>query len=306
MLFKYLQQVQRLVGDVNQQTIPPNDIIEYINIARRQVAELTQCVRILTPISGSITSITITNGGSGYTSPTITISAPDSPGGTANNPGGLQATATASLTAGVITSITITNPGSGYFDPVIEITDATGVDGDLTPVLSAINQTTLNQEVYQFSAIPLGDAQGVASILAIKSISMIYDNYRYSLPMYGFSAYQAYVRRYPFQYAYVPTVSSQYGQGTNGSLYLYPIASQAYAFECDCFCLPIDLTTDSDYEAIPYPWTDSIPYYAAYLAMLQMQRANEARGMLELFDKMLLRQSVAARPGRMTNPYGRW
>lgn len=306
MLFTYLQTVQRYVGDTEQQQLPPNDLIFHINMARRHVAELTQCVRVLTPISGSITSITTIAGGTGYTNPSVTITPPDSPGGTSSNPGGLQATAIAHLSGTSISSITMVVHGSGYFNPVVAITDPTGASAVVTPVLSAVNQTVLNQEVYQFSNIPLGNALGVASILAIKSVSMIYENYRYSLPMYSFSAYQAYIRRYPFQYSYVPTVGSQYGQGTNGSLYLYPIASQAYAYECDCFCLPIDLLTDTDAEAIPYPWTDSVGYYAAYLALLQLQRPNDARGYLELFDKMLLRQSVAARPGRMSNPMGRW
>ncbi len=307
MLNIYLQQTQRLIGDTEQQRVPPNDLKFYINTARRQVAELTQSVRVLTPISGSITSITVTNPGQGYSSsPSVTISPPDMPGGSVTNPGGLQATAIAHVTSGTITSITMVSQGAGYFQPTVRITDSTGSDAIGTAVLSPINQTVENQEVYSFANMPLGNAPGVASILAVKSVSMIYENYRYSLPMYAFSTYQAYIRRYPSQYSYVPTVGSQYGQGENGSLYLYPIASQAYAYECDCFCLPIDLDSDTDVEAIPYPWTDSVPYFAAYLALLQMQRASDADAMLGRFDKQLLRQSMSARPGRASNPYGRY
>lgn len=306
MLSSYVQNTMRLIGDVNQQRVPYNDLVIYVNRARRKVAELTQCVRVLTPISGSITSVTLVSEGLGYTSPSVTISPPDSPGGTVNNPGGLQATAIAHVTSGTITSITMTNPGSGYFQPTVTITDSTGSGAVGTAVLSPINQTVANQEVYNFSNIPLGNVQGVLSIFAIKSVSMIYENYRYSLPMYSFSTYQAMIRRYPYQYSYVPTVGSQYGQGVNGSLYLYPIASQAYPYECDCFCLPIDLVDDTTFEAIPQPWTDSIPYYAAYLAYLYMQQANDAKGMRKLFDDNLLEQSIASRPGRITNPYGRY
>lgn len=50
----------------------------------------------------------VTAGGSGYgTPPTVTISAPD-------QPGGVQATATATVLAGAVTAVTITNGGSGY------------------------------------------------------------------------------------------------------------------------------------------------------------------------------------------------
>ena len=53
-------------------------------------------------------SVTITNGGSGYSgTPTVTIAAPAS---------GTQATATATVAGNAVTAITITNPGKGY-DP---------------------------------------------------------------------------------------------------------------------------------------------------------------------------------------------
>lgn len=62
--------------------------------------------------STGIGSITVTNGGSGYTTATVTISAP------MFAPNGGQcsqtATATAIIDAGVIVGITVTNPGCGY------------------------------------------------------------------------------------------------------------------------------------------------------------------------------------------------
>tara|TARA_B100000287_G_scaffold43264_1_gene39027 strand:- start:3654 stop:5567 length:1914 start_codon:yes stop_codon:yes gene_type:complete len=54
----------------------------------------------------SVASTTITAGGSGYSSATVTFSAP---GGT-----GVTATGTATLSGGAVTAITITNSGSGY------------------------------------------------------------------------------------------------------------------------------------------------------------------------------------------------
>jgi hypothetical protein len=70
--------------------------------------------------TGSVTSLTVTNGGSGYTTPTVTISAPQTPGGT-------QATATATVVGGEIVGFNITNPGSGYTTATVTITDASGV-----------------------------------------------------------------------------------------------------------------------------------------------------------------------------------
>jgi len=55
------------------------------------------------PVTGRVTSFTITSGGSGYTSvPTVTVSGSD------------KATATATVTSGAVTAITLAYHGSGY------------------------------------------------------------------------------------------------------------------------------------------------------------------------------------------------
>ena len=60
--------------------------------------------------------LVITNGGTNYSSPVLTISAPTS---------GTTATATATLTSNVITGVTVTNGGSGYYEtPTVTITDS--------------------------------------------------------------------------------------------------------------------------------------------------------------------------------------
>jgi hypothetical protein len=82
---------------------------------------------------GSVTSITITNGGSGYTrTPAILIT-----GG-----GGTGATATGTILGGVVNSVTVTNGGSGYTSvPTVTITNAFSpsptIIAILTPVISS-------------------------------------------------------------------------------------------------------------------------------------------------------------------------
>ena len=74
---------------------------------------------------GTVTAITRTAGGTGYTvAPTVNISAPTTAGGT-------QATATCTVTAGVVdTTFTITNAGSGYVEqPTITFTPVSGGSG---------------------------------------------------------------------------------------------------------------------------------------------------------------------------------
>ena len=65
--------------------------------------------------SGAVTGLTITNPGTGYTTPVVTIT-----GG-----GGTGATATATLTSGAITGLTVTAGGSGYTSaPIVTIAGA--------------------------------------------------------------------------------------------------------------------------------------------------------------------------------------
>lgn len=306
-LFDYMKQTQRFIADSNQELVDPYDIQVYINRARREIAYRTQCVRVLTPISGQIMQIQVTAGGSGYTAPVVTISAPDFPSGTLPFPNGSQATATATQIGGVIQSVNVTFGGYGYFQPIVTITDphGTGATASVNK-MTFINQLSTGQEVYPFSNIDFSQFPGVGGIISVKSVSLIYSNYRYSLPCYSFSTYQAMIRQYPFQYQYVSTFCAQYGQGSAGSFYMYPLPSQAYQLEFDCMCYPSDLVADSDTETIPLPWSDGVPYFAAHLAMLELQNANSARMYLDLFEKQTHIYSVAARPGRITSPYGRW
>ena len=304
-LFSYMKLVQRWINDMNQELINPADLIVFINRARREVAMRSQCIRVLPPVSGSVTTVTVTAGGTGYTNPTVTISPPDFPGGTATLPLGATATAVATVVGGVINNIDVTYGGSGYFQPMVTITDPTGSGATATAATTPTFISQDGQEVYNFSDIDLTAFPGVSEIIAVRSVSIIYANYRYSLPMYSFSTYQAMIRQYPLQYYYVPTMCSQFGQGAAGSLYLYPIASQAYQIELDCLGYPMDLRTDQDVEAIPDPWTEAVPYLATHYCYLALQNLNAASYYRQEFDKAMAIYRGAATLGRRISPYGR-
>ena len=83
------------------------------------VDSITQDTAVLSatidPTSGSVTAVTIVDGGSGYlATPTLTFATPAS---------GSLASATATITNGVITAVTLASSGSGYeSNPVITVT----------------------------------------------------------------------------------------------------------------------------------------------------------------------------------------
>jgi hypothetical protein len=307
-LHKYAQQVQRFIHDSRMESVDWQNIVDYVNQARRETAMRSQCIRVLPKVSGSIVSIPVPNV-SGWVAPvTVTITPPDSPPGTLPYPNGAQATATASLSVsgGHLTGIAVTFGGAGYFQPQAVLTDAAGHTATVTPATTVLNMMAAGQEVYPFAGFDVSGFPGAGQVYAVRSVSIIYSNYRYSLPIYSFSTYQAKIRQYAGgTYQYVPTFGSLFGRGAEGSLYLYPVPSQAYQLEVDCSCLPQDLVDDQSVEAIPDPWTDAVPYYAAHLAMLELQSFNNARFYEDMFSRRLMQMGGYTLPGRAINPYGR-
>ena len=122
--------------------------------------------------SGVVTNITISDGGSGYTSaPTVTI---------ANAPaGGTRATATATIASGIVTGIDITNGGAGYTSaPTVTIanapaggTQATATATIASGVVTGINITNGGTGYTSAPAISLTPATPTAANLASFKIS---------------------------------------------------------------------------------------------------------------------------------------
>ncbi len=305
MLFSYMETTQGFLRDRAQKNISPEDLRRYVNRARREIAMRSQCLRVVPPTSGSVETIQVATPGSGYTNPTVIISAPDLPNGKLPYPNGAQATATAQQIGGRISNVSMSFGGDGYAMPTATITDPTGHGATLTVQTSPISTFNPNQERYNFADFPISSQAGIKSVLSVLDVAIVYNNLRFVLIRKSFSDYQAYIRNYPFQYSYVPVVYCQLGDGTTGAILAYPFPSQQYPFEPDCLCIPSDLATDQDFEAIPGPWTEGIPYLAAYYAYLEMQSFNNARFYLEFFEKMTLRYSIYARPRMIVNPYGR-
>ena len=112
-------------------------------------------------LSYSVAGFTGIVGGSGYTSPTVTLSAG----------GGSGATATATVSGGVITAITVVTPGSGYTSaPTVAITDTTGTGAGATATLAStgsIATVTLTNPGSGYTSTPAVTVTGGAGSLAV-------------------------------------------------------------------------------------------------------------------------------------------
>jgi hypothetical protein len=93
-----------------------------------------------------------------------------------------------------------------------------------------------------------------------------------------------------------PLRLAQQGQGTFGTLFFSPIPNAVTTALFDVACLPIPLVDDTTDEAIPGLWTDAVPFYAAWLAMMQLQRQADAHIMLTRYQELALRGRQESTP----------
>lgn len=308
-LTAYLTATQNLLGTGGAGNLySTTALTAYINTARSQIAAEGQCIRALPPVSGPLSTVTILSGGTGWGNVTVLVSSPDFPPGFLPYPNGLQAVATATTgAAGAITAVTVLTGGAGYFSPVVSFSGA-GHSTFALATVSGVNATVVNQEVYPFSnvnSLVALSGSGISSIYMVNSISLIWGTFRYTLMRMSFSKYQALARTYTAGYTYIPAVFSQFGQGVAGSVYVYPIPNSPYQMEWDCCCLPAPLNTDTDPEALPYPWTDAVPFLACYYAFSGAQRFADADRMWKEFEKYTKRARQMSNPRGTVNWYGR-
>lgn len=318
MLQYYIQQLQSLLGTQSAALYQTYQLTAYINEARSQVAMRGQCVRCLSPVSGPISNITVTSPGSGYLSaPQVVITGPDFPSGFLPTAQGTQAVAVSTLSGAQVSSITLGTPGTGYFAPGISLSGSAAVQATAVAVISNVTATAQGQEQYPFSeilsTIQLNTAySGINSIVAVRSVAFVWGTFRYQRIATSFSKYQALVRTWSQAYQDIPSFVAQYGQGVNGTLFMYPVPNSAYQYEADCFCLPVSLIDDFTYEAIPQPWVDCVQYYAANKALLGVGRYADAMRMSNddprqpgLFQQQMHIARKASEQGTVSNWYGR-
>lgn len=189
-------------------------------------------------------------------------------------------------------------------------------EGECIRVIGTID-TVVGQRAYDFSDIDLGVSAttGVQGAINVRRIN------------YTVGAGQQFVVPRPWEWfnfynlnnvvptSGPPTEWSQFGQGSagtntgsgaSGSFYLDPPPDAIYALQCDCVCYPIALATNNTAEAIPYLWTDAVPFFAAYYAYLSSQtaaRAQDAMRMMQLYTEFVKRARQASNPSVLRGQY---
>jgi len=241
---------------------------------------------------GTITSLTLNSGGSGYTAgETLNFTFTNQGNGV-----GAQAFATGTVVGTAVSTVTLTSGGWGFLTaPLVTATGATSGASNATFNVTVDNScsTVASKEVYQFSTFNTL-AQNNALIPGVQAVCGLFSvacsqggTYKPMLTPKIWSEFQAYCRIYQNQAQNYPVYWAQYAQGIGGNFYLFPWPSQQLQMDIDAWCIPVDLTSDSTPEAIPLPFSDAVPYFAAYLALVDAQRQQDADAMKAKCDVYL-------------------
>lgn len=173
--------------------------------------------------------------------------------------------------------------------------------------------THANQEEYSFHEwTALVQAQpGVREILAVRSLAIaIGEGPGAWKPLWNRLPWTDFQARFRiWNQAWIGTISypgfyAQYGFGVSGSVYLAPIPSQEQPMELDASCMPFPLMSDNDPECIQQPWSDAVCYFAAFMCLLQQQRAQDAAALLQLFQTDMPFCASVVAPTMVQAPYG--
>lgn len=169
--------------------------------------------------------------------------------------------------------------------------------------------TVVGQRVYNFSSINVGVSAttGVQAPIHIRTISYSVPGADGQLwiPPRAWAWFSLYALNNATPLSGAPEEWSQFSQGAapgdsgsagSGSFYISPLPDTVYTLNCNCVCYPIQLVDDSTVEAIPFLWTDAVPYFAAYLAYLYVQNGGAAKNMMEMYAMFVKRARGAATP----------
>lgn len=173
-------------------------------------------------------------------------------------------------------------------------------------VLVSSIDTVQNQETYALS-LATSAVQAVAGVQApfgLIGVSSSQGNYKPALGKDDFPWFQAQRRIMDGTFENYPWKFAVLGRGSLATIYLFPVPASAQPMDWITVCEPINLASDSDPEAIPYPWQDIVPFDAARLAYISQRRYADAAAMKQTVDQMMVEASRAEAPISISEYYG--
>lgn len=170
--------------------------------------------------------------------------------------------------------------------------------------------TIAGVEMYPYSyANPYLQAQnaGVQSIIDVLDVSVSWGATRPTLNWMPWGDLQALARSYNVGVTSYPFAWACTGDGTRGKVFLFPIPSVGGIpngeMEWDVICIPSDLNSNDDFDAIPESFQDAIKFRAAALAFIASNRFADAQAHTQMFLSELGVDRASAKRGAIPNYY---
>ena len=154
--------------------------------------------------------------------------------------------------------------------------------------------TVYNVETIDFAALPEG-----TDTIDVLTINLYWGNSR--VPMYymAWSNFNAQLRFWQ-NYTGRPVGFSMYGPK---KIFIGPKPDQAYLIELDTVVLKPPLTNVDPVETLPTPFTEAVPFYAAYIAKYQEQSYGEAEIFKQEYQKHVMQALNTTFTRRLPTPY---
>lgn len=259
-LSDYKYDVLALLHDQNSTFTSQTQLVRWINLARRQVAARTGCIRRL------ITGQSAFGAGA---QPGAFI-----PG--AAQPGALPGAAPVGTVAQAAAS------------PAMQVI----VGVERYPFRGFFNEYAAQQYA------------GVKGIVDVIDLSVNWGGaVRPALAWMPWEDLQAYARSYAVIIESYPYYWSVMNDGEEGEVWLFPTPSFPGDIEADAFCVPKDIYTDDDFDAVPDGFANAVKYYAAMMIYLTSQRFAQAQVMQTMLQDQLGVSVNQSNRGKTSNYY---
>lgn len=137
---------------------------------------------------------------------------------------------------------------------------------------------------YNFSSITLPGSSGIAGVLDVEQAWTASGSGFVAMVQKSFPYFVQYFINLVTPNSGRPKYFARYAEGIAGSLYFDPIPDASYTASLDCVGQPSDLSSDGDVDAIKYPFSDAVPFFAAYYAYMSAQRTQDADHMYQMYE----------------------
>lgn len=154
--------------------------------------------------------------------------------------------------------------------------------------------------------------EGVKGVIEVKQVAISWGSFRPVMRWKPWQDMQAYCRSYNIGVFNFPLIWSDTGDGERGEVWIWPppsvsgvssVTQTQGEMEWLCSCVPKNLYSANDYDAIPEPYQRAVKYGAAYYCMLGAQRYGTAQVYHDMMSDSLGIARVSVDRGKVNNPY---